>query len=47
MWLRVGGTVSSILKARGRTEKRGRETKILKTGGKLGQGVGALKSGEG
>ena len=28
-------------------EKRGGETKILKGGGKMGQGVGALKTGEG
>ena len=28
---------------RGGTEKRGGETKILKMGGKLGQGVDALK----
>ena len=27
------------------TEKRGGDTKILKRGGKLGQGVGALKMG--
>ena len=29
------------------TEKRGGETKILKRGGKLSQGVGALKRGTG
>ena len=28
------------------TEKRGGDTKILKWEGKLGQGVGALKTGE-
>ena len=28
---------------RGVTEKRGGETKILKRGGKMGQGMGALK----
>ena len=33
-----------MLKGSG-TEKRGRERKILKSGGKLGQGVGALKEG--
>ena len=43
--VRVGGTVQNILKGSG-TEKRGGETKILK-GGKLGQGVGALKNGGG
>ena len=41
----VGGTVWNTLKG-GRTEKRGGETKILKRGDKLGQGVGALKRGE-
>ena len=30
-----------------RTEKRGGETIILKRGGKLGQGLGALKRGAG
>ena len=42
--LRVGGTVWNTLKG---TEMRVGETKILKRGGKLVQGVGALKRGEG
>ena len=42
--MRVGGTVSNTLKGGG-TGKRGGETKILKSGSKLGQGVGALKRG--
>ena len=37
--VRVGGTVENTLKGGG-TEKRGWETKILKRGGKLGQGEG-------
>ena len=41
----VEGTVENTLKEGG-TEKRGGETKILKKGGKLGQGVDALKKGE-
>ena len=40
-----GGAVWNTLKG-SRTEKRGGETKILKRGDKLGQGVGALKRGE-
>ena len=40
--MRVGGICLKYLKGGG-TEKRGGETKILKRGGKLGQGVGALK----
>ena len=41
--MRVGGTVQNTLEGGG-TEKRGGETKILKRGGgKLSQGVGALK----
>ena len=45
--MRVGGrTVQNTLKGAG-TEKRGRETKILKRGeGKLGQGECALKRGD-
>ena len=31
----------------GRTEERGGDTKIFKMGGKLSQGVGALKRGAG
>ena len=42
----MGGTVGNTLKG-GETEKRGRETKILKRGSKLGQWVGALKRGTG
>ena len=42
--MRVGGTVSNTLKGGG-TGKRGGETKILRRGSKLGQGVGALKRG--
>ena len=42
--MRVGETVYNSLKGDG-TEKRGGETKILKRGNKLGQGVGALKRG--
>ena len=42
--MRVRGTVLNTLKG-GATEKRRWETKILKRGGKLGQGVGALKKG--
>ena len=42
--MRVGGTVSNTLKGGG-TGKRGGETKILRRGSKLGQGVGALKGG--
>ena len=38
----MGGDCVKYLK-RGGTEKRGGETKILKRGGKLVQGVGALK----
>ena len=41
-----GGTMQNTLKG-GATEKRGEETKILRRGGKLGQGVGALKRGSG
>ena len=44
--VRLGRTVKNTLK-RGGTEKRGGETEILKRGIKLGQGVGALKRGEG
>ena len=44
--MRLGGTVENTLKGGG-TEIRGGETKILKREGKLGQGVGALKKGEG
>ena len=40
--VRVVGTVGNTLKGGG-TEKKEGETKILKRGGKLGQGVGALK----
>ena len=40
--MRVWATVQNNLKEGG-AEKRGGETKILKRGGKLGQGVGALK----
>ena len=43
-FVQVGGTVWNILKGDG-TEKRGGETKIFKRGGKLGQGVDALKRG--
>ena len=32
---------------RGKRKKEGRETKILKSGAKLGQGVGVLKRGDG
>ena len=39
-----GGNCLKYLKGAG-TEKRGRETKILKRVVKLGQGVGALKRG--
>ena len=39
-----GGDCLKYLKSGG-TEKRGGETKIFKKGGKLGQGVGALKRG--
>ena len=38
------GDCLKYLKGAG-TEKRRRETKILKSGGKLGQGEGALKRG--
>ena len=38
--VRVGETLE-----RGGTEKKGGETKVLKRGGKLGQGMGALKNG--
>ena len=41
-----GGTVENTLKGGG-TKKRGGETKILKRGIKLGQGVVALKGGAG
>ena len=41
-----GGTVQNTLKGGG-TEKRGGETKNVTKGSKLGQGVGALKRGEG
>ena len=41
-----GGTVKNTFKGGG-TEKGGGETKILKKGSKLGQGVGALKRGAG
>ena len=41
-----GGNCPKYLK-RGVEQKRGGETKILKWGGKLGQGVGALKRGGG
>ena len=40
--MKVGGTVENTLKGGG-TEKNGGDTKILKRGFKLGQGVGALK----
>ena len=44
-WLREGGgIVSNTLKGDG-TEKTGEETKILKKGGILGQGMDALKRG--
>ena len=43
--MRVGWTVQNTLKVGG-TENRGRETKILKRRGKLGQGVGTLKRGK-
>ena len=39
-----GGTVQNTLEGGG-TEKRGGETKILKRGGEMGQGVGDLKKG--
>ena len=39
-----GGNHLKYLKRDG-TERRGVETNILKTGGKLGHGVGALKKG--
>ena len=39
-----GGNCLKYLK-KGWNRKEGRETKILKVGGKLGQGVGALKRG--
>ena len=43
--MRVGVTVYNTLKAGG-TEKRGEKTKVFnRGGGKLGQGVGALKMG--
>ena len=42
--MRLGGTVQNTLKEGG-PKKRGGEIKILKKGGKLGQGVGALKKG--
>ena len=42
--VRVGETVLNTLKGGG-TERRGGKTKILKRGGKLGQGVGALERG--
>ena len=42
--MRVGGNCQNTLKGGG-TEKREGGTKILKKGGKLGQGVGALKRG--
>ena len=41
-----GGNHLKYLKRDG-TERRGVETNILKTGGKLGHGVGALKKGGG
>ena len=41
-----GGTVWNTLKGGG-TKKKGGETKILKSGDKLGQGLGALKRGGG
>ena len=41
----MGGTVSNTLKGGG-TEKRGGETRILKRGRELDQGVGALKGGQ-
>ena len=41
-----GGTCLKYLKRDG-TERRRVETNILKTGGKLGHGVGALKKGGG
>ena len=44
--MRVEVTVQNTLKE-GETEKRGRGVKILKKGGKLGQGMGALKRGAG
>ena len=46
MGLREGGgnCAKNTLKE-GETEKRGRGVKILKKGGELGQGMGALKRG--
>ena len=38
------GELSKVPKGGG-TEKRGGKTKILKKGGKLGQGVGTLRNG--
>ena len=40
----MGRTVANTIK-RGGTEQRGGDTNILKRGGKLGQGVAALKRG--
>ena len=41
-----GGTILNTLKGGG-TEKRREETKVLKSGSNLGQGVGTLKDGAG
>ena len=43
--MREGRELSEITLKGDATEKRGGETKILKRGGKLSQGVGALKWG--
>ena len=43
--MRVGDCLKTL--KWGGTKKRGGETKILKRDGKLGQGVGALKRGDG
>ena len=43
--LRWGGAIWNTLRGSG-IEKSGEETKILKSGGKLGQSVGVLKRGE-
>ena len=42
--MRVGESIKNTLKGGGR-ERGGGETKILKSGSKLGQGVVALKGG--
>ena len=46
VWGWGGGTVWNTLKGGG-TKKRGRETKIFKKGGNLGEEVGTLKWGRG